>query len=69
MRLKNTLREYGVEDIVEAAKSRRRIAAERVEFDFARASEDDMPHGEYMKGYAWAKAHPAALKLREEPGE
>ena len=39
MRLKNTLREYGVEDIVEAAKSRRRIAAERVEFDFARASE------------------------------
>ena len=55
MRLKNTLREYGVEDIVEAAKSRRRIAAERVEFDFARASEDDMPHGEYMKGYAWAR--------------
>lgn len=69
MRLKNTLREYGVEDIVEAAKSRRRIAAERVEFDFARANEYDMPHGEYMKGYAWAKAHPAALKLREEPGE
>ena len=68
MRLKNALREHGIEDIVEAAKGRRRIAAERVEFDFMRADELGAPAGDYMKGYAWAQASPTALRLRGEPG-
>ncbi len=66
MRLRNTLAEYGIEDIVEARNGRRRIRPELIQCDlynYLSGSEDylDQFAGMYMQNYSWAEPTLARL--------
>ena len=57
--LKETLEEYGIEDIYESDKGQMRIVPEKINCDLYRFIEDDPDaiknfHGEYMNSYSWA---------------
>jgi|GEM_PF-1766196 len=66
MRLKETLEEYGIGDIVEVSARRRRIAVEKVQcdlFDYVsgRAGASGLFSGNYMLNYSWAEMSSAQL--------
>ncbi|MBR5066483.1 MAG: hypothetical protein IKX08_02435, partial [Lachnospiraceae bacterium] len=60
LRLKNTLEEYGVSDIVESVDGKRRIVTEKVKcdlFDYLSGKEEYSKDfkGSYLNNYSWAE--------------
>ena len=60
LRLKNTLEEYGISEIVETVDGKRRIAAERVHCDlyqYLSGQEEyaQLFKGSYLTNYSWAE--------------
>ncbi|GEM_PF-6714663 len=60
LRLKNTLREYGIENIVETKNGKRRIVPEKVQcdlFDYMNQKPgcEKLFHGSYLNEYSWAE--------------
>lgn len=66
LRLKNTLEEYGISEIVETVDGRRRIVPERVQcdlFDYlaGKRQEGHLFRGSYLTNYSWGEATLAEL--------
>lgn len=66
LRLKNTLEEYGIADIVESVDGKRRIVAQRVSCDLYNYLSGDPQHaqlfkGSYLQNYSWGERTLAEL--------
>ncbi len=66
LRLKNTLEEYGIADIVESVNGKRRLIPERVKcdlYDYLSGAEEFVPlfKGSYLTNYSWAETTLAEL--------
>ena len=60
LRLKNTLQEYGIMDVIETVDGKRRIVPERVQcdlFDYLSGKEEyrQLFKGSYLNNYSWAE--------------
>ena len=60
LRLKNTLEEYGIADIVESVNGKRRLIPERVKCDLYDylSGQEDYTHlfkGSYLTNYSWGE--------------
>ncbi len=70
MRLKDTLEQYGIGDIIENRNGSRRLVPERVSCDLydylAHRSESDSFKGYYMSNYSWAEPTLAQLLNEKE---
>lgn len=66
LRLKNTLEEYGISDVVEAIDGKRRIATEKVQcdlYDYLSGKEEhaSLFKGSYLSNYSWGETTLAEL--------
>lgn len=66
LRLKNTLEEYGISDIIEAVDGKRRIVCEKVQcdlYDYLTGKEEyaQLFRGSYLTNYSWAETTLGAL--------
>ncbi len=71
LRLKNTLEEYGIDDIIESVDGKRRIVPERVEcdlFDYVANKEGaaELFKGSYLTNYSWGELTLADLMYNKE---
>ena len=71
--LRNTLREYGIEDILEISRGTLRVRPERIVCDLYRFLEGDRDavqsyRGEYMSAWAWASMTESLLTWRQRGG-
>ena len=58
LRLKNTLEEYGIPDVVEAVDGKRRIVPEKLQcdlYDYLAGRDDQLFKGSYLTNYSWAE--------------
>ena len=66
LRLKNTLEEYGISDVVEVVDGKRRIATDKVQcdlYDYLTGKEEhaSLFKGSYLSNYSWAETTLAEL--------
>ena len=69
--LRNTLREYGIEDILEISRGTLRVCPERIVCDLYRFLEGDSDavqsyRGEYMNAWPWASMTESLLTWRQQ---
>ena len=74
LRLKNTLEEYGISDVIEAVQGKRRIVMGKVDCDLYNylSRNEEYAHlfnGNYLTNYSWAEMTLAALENRRNEGE
>ena len=58
LRLKNTLEEYGIPDVVETVDGKRRIVPEKLQcdlYDYLAGRDDQLFKGSYLTNYSWAE--------------
>ena len=68
--LKETLEEYGIEDIYESDRGQMRIVPEKIDCDLYRymaGNPDSIKsfHGEYMNSYSWASVTEGMLSTKQ----
>ncbi len=71
LRLKNTLEEYGISDIIEAVDGKRRIVCEKVQcdlYDYLTGKEEyaQLFRGSYLTNYSWAETTLGALANHQQ---
>ncbi len=71
LRLKNTLEEYGIPDIIETVDGKRRIVMERVECDlynylYGKEECSQLFKGSYLTNYSWGETTLGELTSNQE---
>ena len=74
LRLKNTLEEYGISDIVEAVDGKRRIVMEKVQCDLynyltGREEYSQLFKGSYLTNYSWSETTLGELLSEQDRGQ
>lgn len=71
LRLRNTLEEYGISDVIENVDGKRRIVMERVQcdlYDYISGEEEHLNlfKGSYLNNYSWAETTLGELISNQE---